>query len=271
MPTDPARRELHRAWNAARGDGGPGAAPHRAKVTGELLRGVDPAAGAALTLLGAGRCGDVDLPALLGGFASVTAADFDADALAAGFTAQGVAGDPRVTALGGADLMPLPAGRDGFLEACGDPPVPAGLAGAADVAGSLCVLTQLIDHALARVGHGHSQAAGVAGVVRAGHLRQLAGCLKPGGLGLLVTDLLSEATCPDLLTASDADAPAVIAAALERGNVFRGVSPAHLLRAVREDPALGPRVARSQLLRPWVWRPGERAFAVTAVRFRLKS
>ena len=269
-PSDPDQwRDRQRALNAERGDGGPAADPHRRRVTAELCRGADVDSPQRLTLLGLGRAGDVDLPELLTRFASVTAVDLDGEGLAEGLAEQGVAGDARVRAAGGVDLLPLPA-RDPRLPAVlADPPLPDDLRGAAEVAGSLCLLSQLVDRVAELVGRRHPGLPALAAAVRVGHLRRLADCLAPGGVGLLVTDLFSEATCPGLPSVSGDDAADLIAAELARGNVFHGVHPANVLRTLADDPELSPRVARSQCLKPWVWRPGRRAFAVTAVRFRL--
>ena len=277
MP-DPADDWLavQRANNAGRGDGGPAAGPHRRRVTAELLRGVEPAAGKRLTLLGVGRAGDIDLPDLLDGFGAVTLADLDGESLAEGLDSQGLSDHDRVTTHSGVDLMPLPADTGGLTTgqrpaALLDPPLPDGLRGGADVAGSLCLLSQLIERVVRAVGPHHPLLPALAAAVRTGHLRQLAGCLAPGGVGLLVTDLFSEATCPRLRDVPDASAADLVAAELDRGNVFHGVHPTHVLRTLTDDPELSPRVARSQCLKPWVWRPGARAFAVTAVRFRLQG
>lgn len=139
------------------------------------------------------------------------------------------------------------------------------------MAGSLCLLSQLVDRVVRRVGAGHPQLPALAAAVRRGHLRQLADSLVPGGVALLATDLFSEATCPRLRTVTEGDAQALIRDELARGNVFHAVHPAYVLRTLAEDPALSPRVSRSQALKPWVWRTGGRAFAVTAVRFRLRD
>ena len=270
MPPDAdAWRSRQRHHNRARGAGGAAAVPHRRKVTAELGRGVPADSSRRLTLLGVGRAGDVDLPDLLDRFAFITAVDLDAESLAEGLREQGVDEDDRVRALGGADLLPLPAKMADLLPALTDPPLPDGLNGAADVAGSLCLLSQLVDRAAEAVGRDHPRLPALAAAVRVGHLRRLADCLVPGGVGLLVTDLFSEATCPDLPSVDDDDAADLIAAELARGNVFHGVHPSNVLRTLTGDAELSPRIARSQCLKPWVWRPGRRAFAVTAVRFRL--
>ena len=251
---------------------GPEAADHRRRVTAELLRGVDPAVRPALTLLGVGRAGDVDLPALVAAFARVRLVDLDAESLAEGVREQGLRDDPRVEPHGGVDLLPLPdagAGDPALLSAVADPPLPGNLRGAADVAGSLCLVSQLVDRVARRVGGADPRLPTLAAAVRAGHLRRLADCLGPGGVGLLVTDLFSESTCPGLPGLARDQAPARILAELDRGNVFHGVHPANVLRTLREDEHLRGRVARTQCLRPWVWRTGRRTFAVTAVRFRL--
>ena len=281
-PTNPDRtdpdaaagdwRATQREFNRSRADGRDEAAPHRRRVTTELCRGQAGGRSPRLTLLGVGPGLDCDFPALLETFAAVAAADLDASSLAEGLARQGVADDPRVRAVGGDDLMPLPGDADdtaAVMAACAGHRLPGALAGAADVAGSLCLLSQLVDRVAGRVGPADRRLPGFAAAVRSGHLRSLADALRPGGVALLVTDLFSDATCPALRSAADADAPALVERELARGNVFHGVHPAALLRTLREDPGLAPRVVRAQCLKPWVWRTPNRAFAVTAVRFRL--
>ena len=275
-PAEPAAWvDRQRAMNRSRFDAWEPSAPHRARVTEELARGFDPAGEPRLALLGVGPALDVDLPGLLGTFAEIVAADLDEDSLREGLERQGVAGDARVRAVAGDDLLPT-AGAAFAGEAAGDylyglaegtglPRVGDGFA----AAGSLALLTQLIERVVEHVGPDHPQLPDFAAAVRAGHLKTLAGLLAPGGVGLLVCDLFSEATCPGLADAAEADLPDLVEREVNRGNVFHGANPRRLLADAKlaARSAAGP--PKVQLLAPWRWTTTNRCFAVVGVKFRL--
>ena len=268
---------VQRAMNLSRFDAWEASGPHRRRVTAELCRGAAGDASQTLTLLGVGPALDLELPRLLERFGTVIAADLDGESLTAGAERQGVSGDPKLKLLAGVELMPAAdepfagAATGSYLAGLRNAAAPGSLRGTADVAGSLTLLTQLVDRVVRRVGAGHPALPAFAAGVRVGHLRTLADVLNPGGVGLLVTDLFSDRTLPGLADVPADDVPAVVERELARGNVFHGVHPAYLMQTLRTDPDLAPRVARSQCLKPWVWRTDHRAFAVTAVRFRLKG
>ena len=291
--------DRQRAMNRSRFDAWEPSASHRAQVTEELTRGFDPADEPRLALLGVGPALDVDLPDLLGTFGEVVAADLDGDSLREGLARQGVADDPRVRAVVGDDLLPN-AGADfdgaaagaylaGLAERRALPNVGAGF----DAAGSLALLTQLIERVVERVGPDHPQLPDFAAAVRGGHLKTLAGLLVPGGTGLLVCDLFSAVTCPELTDVPDEEVPALAEREIARGNLFHGVHPLRLVEdaTTAATTAAGPpKVQRPekfvtaatyiaattaagppkvQLLRPWRWRTTNRCFAVTGVKFKL--
>ena len=267
--------DRQREMNRSRFDAWGPSAPHRARVTEELVRGFDPADEPRLTLLGVGPALDVDLPDLLRTFAEIVAADLDGDSLREGLARQGVADDPRVRAVAGDDLLPT-AGADfdgvaagAYLGGLAEGRALPNVGGRFEAAGSLALLTQLIERVVVHVGPDHPQLADFAAAVRGGHLKTLAGLLAPGGTGLLVCDLFSAVTCPELTDAAEADVPALVEREVARGNLFHGVHPLRL----REDAiaaatsAAGP--PKVQLLKPWRWMTTYRCFAVTGVKFKL--
>ena len=267
-----------RAANRSRFDAWDASAPHRARVTAEIARGFSPADEADLLLLGVGPAVDVDLPALLRTFSSIVAADFDGDTLGEALARQGVADEPGLSVAIGDDLLPgaeAPAASglgDAYLgKLAAIPALPAIGGERFDAVASLSLLTQLIERVVQRVGPDHPRLPRFAEAVRAGHLRTLAGLLEPGGVGLLVTDLFSDATAPGLADVPPDDVPEFVVAEVGRGNVFHGVHPSTLLDTLRSDPVLAPRIGPTQLLKPWVWTTDRRAFAVTAVKFRLRE
>ena len=263
---------VQRASNLTRFDAWEASASHRDRVTAEIARGFSPEAEPRLCLLGVGPAVDVDLPTLLETFSEVVAADLDAATLGEGLRRQGVGEDPRVRAAGGVDLLPTAgdphegAAAGDYLASLAERRLPTEIGAGFDAAASLTTLTQLIDQVVHAVGSENPSLPDFAAAVRAGHLRTLAGLLRPGGVGLLVCDLFSDVTCPALADAADAEMPDLVRRELARGNVFHGVHPDGLLRSLRTDvPGVGP----TQLLKPWVWRTVHRRYAVTAVKFRL--
>ena len=263
-----------RADNRSRFEGWEPSAPHRRHVTRQLALGFDPADRPRLALLGFGPGLDADLPTLLTTFAEIAVADIDGETVREALDRQGVAGDDRVKTAFGGDLLPTAGGPHAGEHAAdyadglsAGRPVP-GVGGGFDAAGSVAVLTQLIDRVVDRVGPDDPRLPDFAAAVRVGHLRTLAGLLKPGGVGLLVTDLFSAVTCPALKTADSADVPALIEAELAKENVFVGVHPVLLMHSARGEIG-GVRVAKTQLLKPWRWDTANRSYAMTGVKFRL--
>ena len=90
--------------------------------------------------------------------------------------------------------------------------------------------------------------------------------LRPGGVGLLITDFVSSETYPELPNVSDSDLPATAARLISERNFFTGVNPMVLHALFRQDPRLAPFVASTALTNPWLWDFGPRTYAVCAVQ-----
>jgi hypothetical protein len=213
----------------------------------------------ALTILGAGNCNDVDLPALLALFQHVYLVDCDPDALSRGIAAQGLAGEARITPVAPIDLL-----------ATNVQPTIAGLV-AGDhrpaVVASLCVVSQLVDSALALKDEHNRD---VPEVVVRQHLKLMADLLPEGGLGLLVTDFASSTTAPELLTTAESQLPVVAFKLLSAGNFFRGLHPGLIHRLLTTDPDFRNRIDSENPTPPWNWTVGNRVYAVSAIRMRRK-
>lgn len=249
--------------------------PHRARVTALLSAG---APGGGLCVLGAGNCNDLDLPALLAHHGRAVLVDLDLAALEAGAARQGLADDPRlrlhaldVTGVGDR-LQGWAAGApvtDDDLRACATGParaIPPMLGERFAVVGSTCLLSQIIDAAAGALGETHPRFPDVLRSLRSGHLRLLAALAEVGGEAVLITDLLSSDTCPEIDTAPPADLPRILVAAIARRNFFSGLNPAVVLDAAHRDPAL--RLRGAELTEPWLWDLGPRRYAVYAVRMQ---
>jgi len=242
---------------------------HRGRVTREILKS---AKGGRLSVLGAGNCNDFDLTQLLSVFTEVHLVDLDAEALDAGARRQGLASSERLHLHGGIDFSGLPLalmrdapGVDAFsLELhegirqslfAGPPP--------SDVVVSACVLSQLIEGvATAPSRHGNAKERAVA--VRERHLDLLMDSTVRGGSLLLVSDLVSSDTAPELRICSDLSLPRLRDELIARHNYFHGTNP----YAIEESLRHRHKGALSRLERrpPWRWSLGDKVFLVTALR-----
>jgi hypothetical protein len=271
--------EVQVRYNATSRDGWEPYRGHRRVVTDLLAAG-----SGRLRVLGAGNGNDLDLAALLTVYREIHLVDLDAEALAHGVGRQGCTGHPAVRCHGGVDVTgmldvlagwsPGAAVPDEALAACRERPVrqvgPT-LPGPFDVAASTCLLSQLIFSVARAVGERHPRFAELFQAVRLGHLLLLADLVAPGGVGLLVTDVVSSETYPPLGSVPEDQLRAALVRLIQERNFFHGVNPSVLLAAFRTDPTLGPRVEAVESLRPWLWNLGPRVYAVWALRFRKRA
>ncbi len=137
-----------------------------------------------------------------------------------------------------------------------------------DVALSAGVLTQmfqsLVDSSL-------SEAAVVEAVLRLrdAHLRAIVGLLRPGGTGVIVTDVVSTSTAPTLLGSDAADLEPAMAIAVSDHNFFTGTNPYRLAAVLEEEEWYAERVEDVQLDDPWLWAvTPDRQHLTCAVTFR---
>jgi hypothetical protein len=237
-------RESRDAWAAFAG--------HREHVTALLAAEAQGRTQPSLCLLGAGNCNDVDLRSFLSCFAQIHLVDLDALALGAGIERQTLSGHPALALHSGVDLRvdALPADV---------PP--------ADVVASLCLLSQLIETA---AGAGQSEKATLDSLqtIRRRHLELLVSLLRPGGVGFLITDLVSSETAPQLRLLPDQQLPGFVADCIARRNFFSGLNPAVILDLLRHDPWFAARLHQPEPVNPWKWDFGVRTYAVYAIRFR---
>ena len=136
---------------------------------------------------------------------------------------------------------------------------------------SCCLLTQLIDTLVYRIGDTHPSFKPLVQAVRLGHLRLLAALSAPGGIAVLVTDFLSSEAYPPLAKLAPAMLGRALAEQVQKGNVFHGVHPGALMQALRTDPVLARRAEGIETAQPWLWDIGARHYAVCAVRFRRRA
>ncbi|HUT91119.1 MAG TPA: hypothetical protein VMY37_16570 [Thermoguttaceae bacterium] len=255
--------------------------PHRDRVT-RLL--VDSAtAGGRLCVLGAGNCNDVDLGALLDEFREIHLVDLDTDALRSGVSRQGYEDSARVFLHGDVDVTCIadrlgswtpehpPESRelDACLELAATHP-PLDLAGPFDTVCSACLLTQLLDSIVMALGQRHPRCLELALRVRAQHLRLLVELLRPGGTGVLVMEIVSSATFPDLPKIPESRLVETATRLINERNFFTGMNPLVIHASFHSDPQLAPWVETAEITSPWLWDLGPRVYLVCAVVVRRK-
>jgi hypothetical protein len=252
---------------------------HRRHVT-KLLGGTG-ATPSRLCVLGAGNCNDLDLATLLSVHAEVHLVDLDAAALDYGVACQGLQGHSLAHRYGGIDITavldhlarwgPSTPIAESDLRACmeaGLQRVRPGLPGPFDVVASTCLLTQLMNGVVGRLGNRHPQFPAALQAVRAGHLRLLTDLVAPGATGILITDVVSSDTYPGLGDLGDAVLPSVLSQLIRTRNFFHGVNPAALDLFFSTDPVVAPQISGLTVAPPWLWDFGPRVYLVFACTFQ---
>ncbi|MES1204373.1 MAG: hypothetical protein ABUS79_00415 [Pseudomonadota bacterium] len=256
-------------------------AGHRDRLTREIVQRAPPGSDGGqgrLCLLGAGNAHDVDLSLLADAFAEIHLVDIDREALDAARARVPEAVRARLRLHAPIDI----SGSWDRLQEWGpgsaspsEDAVRADVARAAagvvaavpggpfDVVVSCCMLTQLQLTLLQSVGDRHPAFEALRASINAVHVRVIAGLTGPGGHGLLVTDLTSDATYPlDTVGAGD-DLRKLMADLVAVGNVMHAAHPGLLSAEIRRDPALAAAFGVRFPVGPWLWNNGpERIFLV---------
>jgi hypothetical protein len=218
--------------------------------------------GTSICLLGAGQLNDVRLDELLQRSSSVTLVDVDAATVESALTRHGIPRSlrcrlhPPVDLSGVLDVLPAagsPVGgvTEGLLShlaghRCHIDGAPC------DVTASLGVLTQLLQSVVDSALSGPS-AARVSVALRDKHLRDLVRLTRPGGTALLVTDVVSTTTAPELVDADPRNLEPHMAALVAAGNFFTGTNPYRIVAVLEEDAHLSALVAGAHIADPWLW------------------
>jgi hypothetical protein len=274
---------FHRGLNRETAAGWDSFASHRQRVT-ELLLQDPPAAAGTLAILGAGNCNDLDLAQLLSRFQDVHLFDIDREALVRARDRQpaelaarlqlhapldlggalGEVGQFRKRSASPAELGALPqAGSRGVL---------AQVSERFDRVASTCLLSQLVHGCQQLLGDTHSQLQEIACAVVVAHLRILAQLVKPGGAGLLVTDVVSSDTYP-LEELWGQQPPWKLLDELEAtGNHLSGTTPSFVRRVLKTDLVVGPLIGSTRLVEPWLWQlSAEETYLVYGLAFERRS
>jgi hypothetical protein len=233
-------------------------AGHRQQVTRLLLAAAQRAAvgvdrlAPRLCVLGAGNCNDLDLARLLPSFSAIQLVDWDAEALAEGVEQQGLAGELAIIQRGAIDLASAQASE---ILTAGE---------RVEVAASVCLISQILESSAGQFGAGHGEFF----AARDRHLDLLVDLLIPGGCGVLITDVVSSETLPQLLTAQEVAISHLVAQAIAARNFFSGLNPAVVLDYLARGSPLSSQVEQIEPISPWRWDLGSRVYAVYALRFR---
>jgi hypothetical protein len=282
-PAPPAVAAVHLRNNALTAASWDAYAEHRRQLTA-LLRRVGRGR---VAVLGAGNANDLAFDQLGPRLSELHLVDLDGQALDRAAT-RAVPQLPLVLHAGvdvtcalpwlaeasadGPAVRPVPAARLEALATAPGAALPARLPGPFDTVLSACLLTQLLHSARLALGAAHPDLPAVAGALVTGHLRGLAALLAPGGIGLLVTDVVSSVTYPLEARLAAGPALAVLEDLLESGGLFTGTNPEELLTRFDQDPTLATAVEAPGLHEPWAWRPSaELTLLVCALSFRRRA
>ena len=231
-----------------------------------------------ISVLGAGNCMDLDLPQLTTLFHNVNLLDLDREAMESGVSAAEGLSSSQLKMVAPIDLAsPLAtttasalsdaAAITQFCQALAAPlavmPVEA-----ADVVVSTCVLSQMLSAMTNFVSDKHPQYLPLIQAVRRGHLVRMLQLLKSGGRGILISDLVSSETTPQLTSINEASLPQLLAQALATGNFFSGLHPGVMLQDFGTAPGIASSIESPVMTAPWRWQMGPRTYAVYAITFR---
>ena len=228
-----------------------------------------------ISIMGAGNCQDIDLAALANLFVEIRLVDIDAEAVNIVVSNCNAVVASRICVVAPVDiaaplLTDFAASKDcsesgtafvAALEAVAfGNQIPM-----SDVVVSTCLLSQLLDTASQIVSPDAAEFVPFIQAIRRGHLARLLESTAAGGRTILITDLVSSDTVPELSHTSPHDMPKLMFECLQSRNFFSGLSPAVVQNDLQTIPALMSRCQSYQILPPWLWQLGERSFGVYAV------
>lgn len=234
-----------------------------------------------VVLLGSGNCLDVDLKQLAELFDTIHLVDLDETATKDAIKRSDVSenqvkihtpediAEPLLS-LTSRDFRPEEDNKDHCIKVLQALSSENGIADVpeADVVISSCVFTQIIDSLAHIIETGHPAFANTVKALRIGHLRRMVSMLRTGGVGILVTDVVSSDTAPELNDATDETLMDLIKELVNKKNFFSGSNPAMFLNDLNILSRLpsGPETVHT--IDPWVWDIGVRKYAVYALRIQ---
>ena len=236
-----------------------------------------------IVLLGAGNCLDVDLASVADLFQTIHLVDLDETAVQSAVNAHPRQADQfqvhapadiaePLLSLTTRDFRPEEDNREHCIRVLQALSSENGIADVpeADVVVSLCVLSQIVGSLSGLIGEDHPTFVNALKAVRIGHLRRMLSLLRPGGVAIFVSDIVSSDTAEQLKTATTEQMPEIVRTLVAEKNFFSGTNPAVLLSElnVLSRLATGPDTVHT--IDPWTWDIGQRTYAVYAFRIQKK-
>jgi hypothetical protein len=220
------------------------------------------AAESTLCILGAGNLNDVSLEPLLRVYTEIHLVDLDVDAVRAALSSGGLAQSEAILVHGPVDLSQI---LDQLPTAHSDKGAPGQLIdqlahqrcvisgqpfGVTFSAGMLTQLLQsVVDASLTP-----SDVVPLCLALRDKHLADLVHLTRPGGTLILLTDVVSTTTAPQLLAATTAELEEQMAELVASRNFFTGTNPYRIVALLEEDERFRNLVVDVRVLEPWLWR-----------------
>ena len=212
-----------------------------------------------ITMIGAGNCQDIDLPTLAASFREIRLIDIDAVAVDAAVSQFAADVTSRIRIFAPLDIAAPLMSLSAFdshnaanhsallaaLESSLQNEVPV-----SNVVVSTCLLSQLLDSASQIVPPKSPMFLPLIQAVRRGHLARLLCLTSAAGRALLISDLVSSDTVPDLSRTLPAELPNLMFRCLQSGNFFSGLNPAVVLHDIQHIPACIQLCASSRILPP---------------------
>jgi hypothetical protein len=227
---------------------------HRRRVTA-LVTAAAAGANGRLCVLGAGNCNDLDLKELLKSFAEIHLVDLDREAVEWGIERQ-------QASIGGAVVIHAPYDLTGVLDRLGSEDVSgllesirrptAGLPSPFHVVLSAGVLTQMFQ-SIEDVDIPAEATLRLVLAVRCRHLDALLELICSGGASVLISDVVSTTSAPDLAICPEHELAGRLARLIEDRNFFTGANPAAIWQELSGNPLFGDRIAGIEVHDPWLW------------------
>ncbi|MCP4785043.1 MAG: hypothetical protein GY903_26720 [Fuerstiella sp.] len=236
-----------------------------------------------IVLLGAGNCLDVDAAAVADLFRTIHLVDLDETAVQSVVNSHPEQMDQfRIHApadiaepllsLTSRDFQPEEENREHCIKVLqalssenGVSDVPE-----ADVVVSLCVLSQMVGSLSGLIGEDHPTFVNALRAVRVGHLRRMLSLLRPGGVAIFVSDIVSSDTAEQLKTATAEQMPEIVRTLVAEKNFFSGTNPSVVLSELNVLSRLASGPDTVHTIDPWTWHMGNRTYAVYAFRIQKK-
>ncbi len=227
----------------------------------------------------------MDLSLLAARVEAISLVDLDRSAIESGMHRQGVsASDNRLRILETALTGVFPRHAElGLLDNSSPEQIrqvaqqastaqPSGLPEPADVVVSIGLITQLVEAAVKMSGEANAVAPDSPGInlvqaIRRRHLRLLSELTSPGRSAILVTEVVSSKTLPELPSTSPNQLPALLQSCLATGNFFTGLHPG-ILYTELNSPEIGGGFEQVRMTPPWLWQFTARTYAVVALTAR---